>query len=107
MAQVDFTNAVLSLVSTNTEVPTHYTYMALRDYLYDSSGNSVSTGTSSILQSAQKSFIKSWSGIFNTSGTEFYIRNDATNALRWKISNISFSQGDTYVFQIPVTLTCN
>ena len=107
MAQVDFTNAVLSLVSTNTDVPTHYNYMGFNQYLKDSSNNVISTATARVLDSAPKSFTYLWSGTFETSGTEFYIYDTLYGNMGWKISNISFSSGDTYVFQIPVTLTCN
>ena len=46
-----------------------------------------------------------YSGSFAGSGTEFYI--GARNALYWKVSNISFANGDTYSFVIDIEVDGN
>jgi len=104
MAMVDFTNAKITPTGEN---PAKYAYMNMRSsVLLDASNNFIVTN-SSVTQTKNdpKLMVFSYAGTFTTSGTEFYIWN-ASASSRWKVSNISFSSGDTYSFQIPTTLTC-
>lgn len=108
MAEVDFTNARIE--PSGTENPATDAYVQLNTYaFYDSSTNMVNSGTSSRTQliNQQKQLMFLYQGRFTTSGTEFYIYQGTNYLRRWKVSNISFNSGDTYVFQINATLTCN
>lgn len=111
MAMVDFTNARLELASTNPSIPSvGKTYLNLNNaILRDSNGIQIcSNASTSILINEQYKFVIRFAGKFTASGTEFYICDTASIATpRWKMSNISFNNGDTYVFQITANLTCN
>ena len=111
MAEVDFTNARIEPSSLGNWVnPTNAADVSLNNYSYyllDSSGSSISSALSPTqLINQQKQLMFLYQGTFTASGTEFYIR--PTSSLSgWKVSNISFNSGDTFVFQINATLTCN
>ena len=107
MAMVDFSNARIEVNSTDTESPTKYANVNLAGgYLYDASGNVIGGSNISQLINQQKQLMYNYQGTFSASGTEFYVVGNGYQA-RWKISNISFSSGDTYVFQINASLVCN
>ena len=106
MAQVDFSNASLSLVGSAPPFSTSYVNLNTAT-LRDVNGNAITTNNSiTFLENEQDSLLASYTGVFIASGTEFYIYT-ANNIGLWKISNISFQNGDAYTFQMPVTLTCN
>lgn len=115
MAQVDFTNARISPYTGNGIAPssprvnpTRYSYVTLTSSteFLDASGNRVSQPTKTTLKNAQKQFVILYNGTFTASGTEFYIVYDNGGCAGWKVSNISFSSGDTYVFSIKADLIC-
>lgn len=64
--------------------------------------------TSSVVETTENGFKVVYDGKFSTSGTEFYLgnfRQYTTITYRerfWKISNISFSAGDSFHFQVDV-----
>ena len=104
MAQVDFTNARLELIGTVSPVSQAYVNLDTA-VLYNASGQAINGNYSiSWLVNEQKKALASYSGLFTASGTEFYLHSN-TNS-KWKVSNISFQNGDSYTFQIPVSLTC-
>jgi hypothetical protein len=110
MAEVDFSNARIELDTRKPDNPTVAENVALTlagGRLYDASGNSiVSSYNISNLINQQKQLMYLYHGTFNASGTEVYLTT--TNfGTGWKITNISFQSGDTYVFQINATLVCN
>lgn len=114
MAQVDFSNARIEPANISPSVnPTAYSNLTLAGYndtLYDSRINAVSSNINvTQLTNQQKQLMYLYQGTFSASGTEFYIIHapSYTNYAGWKVSNISFSAGDTYVFQINATLVCN
>ena len=104
MAQVDFSNAVLD-VNSNNKPMTNINYMEL------GTGNGVLTNGSSVINTnASVSIIQNtpskvsllFTGTFTASGNTCY-----TNYQRWKISNISFSSGDSYAFVIDIEVSGN
>ena len=113
MAQVDFSNAVLDI---RTDISIEYP-MAHADYLilasspqiYNSASNRINNNYSSsiILNTPSKVSIL-FSGAFTASGTEFYLGGSNFPMWRpWKVSNISFSSGDTYAFVIDIEVSGN
>ena len=109
MAQVDFSNAVLDVVS-------GYTPLSLPEYLrlnvsefHDSSHNALnyqSWNPNVILQNTPTKVSILYSGTFNVGGTEFYIAYTGTEEA-WCVSNISFSAGDVYSFVIDIEVSGN
>lgn len=101
MAQVDFSNAIITPNTSNILYNSDLTLY--NNVLRDVSGNSIVRNSSIVSNIAENTVLKlTYSGEFLASGTEFYIglNND------WRVSNISFSSGDTYTFSIRADLTC-
>lgn len=112
MAEVDFSNATIEIDPSATQSPVTYANVNLdRADLYSTNGAQITTGaTMSRLINEQKQLMYLYQGTFTADGTAFVVHGvyGANNwAARWKVSNISFNSGDTYVFQINATLTCN
>lgn len=108
MAAVDFSNARLSVDTTRTKSPIYPPYLNLPSSPCDINGNSISTAASATrIVDEQNKVSYKYNGTFTASGTEFYFGNYYPSEQRWRISNITFNSGDTYVFQINATLTCN
>ena len=110
MAQVDFSNARIEpVVSPNVSTgnATANSYLNLNSTaLVDATDNAIVTNYSSqLLKNEKKEFVYMYTGTFTTSGTVCYIRY-VSNVSWWKISNISFSAGDTYAFSIKADLIC-
>lgn len=110
MAEVDFSNAIIEPALTDT--PTVNANLSLdSNLLYSVSSPStsiVNSGATRLrLVNASKQMVYIYQGVFTTSGTEFLIHTSSNATAGWKVSNISFNSGDTYVFQINATLTCN
>ena len=112
MAQVDFSNAVLDLYSGNPSYADKP--MNSSDYLNLGGNNShilVNTSGSSIVSNSSKTIITNtpskvsilYTGTFTASGTEFL----TYEAPRWRVSNVSFSSGDTYSFVIDIEVSGN
>lgn len=108
MADVDFSNAVLDINSTTASKQISLSnYLGLGDTgfpnLYNVSGQIISSN-------ANKSFIVNtpskvsilFSGSFGVGGTEFYIVHNGYSYRDWKVSNITFSAGDSYSFIIDI-----
>ena len=100
MAEVDFTNATLSLVSNpmNGNAP-------LNLYsIYNSNRQPItsSINRATVLKTTEKDLYK-MSGAFSNSGTEFYIGNSSESI--WKVENVSFQSGDTFemIFSLNIT----
>ena len=106
MAEVDFSNARIEVDSTSNQNPTTTAEVLLANgtTLVDSSNTVIGSGRATRLINQQKQLMYNYTGSFTASGTEFYF---GTNQSRWKVSNISFSSGDTYVFQVNASLVCN
>ena len=117
MAEVDFTNARIEpftgTIDTRTNVnPTRQDLVSINNptSLADAYGNSITTNHSTTrLVNEQKQLMYLYQGTFTASGTAFYILHlpSGSEICGWKVSNISFNSGDTYVFQINATLVCN
>lgn len=113
MAQVDFSNAVLD-IRTDRQINNPMTmsdYMMLTynaGYLYDNNTTIISPGSLSILLNTPTKVSILYTGTFNTSGTEIYIGDGRYNYPEnrpWRVSNISFSNGDTYAFVIDIEVS--
>lgn len=76
--------------------------------LYDSEGNQLTSNVSRtmVINTPDK---RAWvyAGTFIASGTEAYFCVVNTTDKDWKISNISFSSGDIYSFEVEVSLSGN
>ena len=102
MAQVDFSNAVIEPVTSR-----FWGYapnMTLASYtpLYDATSSAITSNeTRSISYNSPSTKKYIYSGTFTASGTEFYISGKDF----WRVSNISFSAGDTYSFEVEITVT--
>lgn len=119
MAQVDFSNAVLdgnASHSANLLSLEHYIGLYDRNYtdLYDSTSSVItSNANKSIVTDTPSKASILYTGNFTASGTELYIasrRSDLPGIvwdIVWKVSNISFSSGDTYSFIIDIETSGN
>lgn len=111
MAQVDFSNAVLTPHTYN---PVTAPWMGLYSNssiypvkIVDSNGNVLTSSlTARHPVDGAKRGIYTITGTFNTSGTEFYIIGGGTNytTVHWKVSGVTFASGDTFTMQISTTL---
>lgn len=107
MAQVDFSNAVISLHSTS-DRPFSKTYLALKPYnaysIGSESGTSYATNvTYTTLTNTPSKWSYLCSGTFTTANTEFYIYWG--NGVMWHVTNISFASGDTFNFVLEIEIT--
>jgi hypothetical protein len=103
MAQVDFSNARIEPCG---NVMGAYQSMALysESILYNSSNARITSGESrNISYESLTKKILMYTGTFISSRTEFYI----TGTSFWKVSNVSFSNGDTYSFEVVITVNGN
>lgn len=115
MADVDFSHAVLDVRSDITPInpmsQSTYLLFFVTGTLYDSnSGWVVSSGaTRTVLSDTPTKVSILFTGTFSTSGTEFYMGDNSAAAERrpWKVSNISYSAGDTYSFIIDIETSGN
>lgn len=107
MAQVDFSNAVLDVYGTQKpmEVGAYMSFYRTGT-LYNLAGTAVSSGSQSKITDTPSKVSILFSGSFTASGTEFYIVYYADKPY-WKVSNISFSSGDTYSFIIDIETSGN
>ena len=111
MAIVDFSNAVLDV---NPDIlggwtPNDCTYVGLAysGGLYDSNGNRVGGSTREIILNTPTKVSVLYTGAFSASGTEFYLIYNGINLKPWKVSNISFNNGDGYSFVIDIEVSGN
>lgn len=122
MAEVDFSNAVLDVFEGNEYVSAYNPmstsdYMQLKnssvEYFYNLQGNGISVPNPvvSILSNTPTKVSISYVGTFNSSGTEFLIGlYSVTGGYKyagWKVSNVSFSSGDTYSCIIDIEVSGN
>lgn len=107
MAQVDFSNAVLDVYRSEKPM-THNDYLRLQNHGFFYNGGSVNeqSGSVSVITNTPTKVSLLYTGTFTASGTEFYIAYTA-NAGTFKVSNISFSAGDTYAFVIDIEVSGN
>lgn len=110
MADVDFSNAKIQPLSVTDSInPTAGAYFgAGSTNLYNSSWGVISTNASrQVLTDQSKQVVLLFQGTFTTSGTEFYLGVSYIDRnYGWRIYNISFSAGDTYMFKIRADLIC-
>lgn len=106
MAEVDFSHARIQPWYNN---PTIKSNLCLNTaYLYDITAYTTEIGIGNCTQlvNQQKQLVYQYQGTFNTSGTEFGVWTLGGTIGGWKVSNISFSSGDTFIFQIKADLIC-
>ena len=111
MAQVDFSNAVISVDTSLANKVNPVSRLEINidasSSLNDANGNVISTNYSATRTvNEQYQFVYVYTGRFTASGTEFYVYKDYASAARWKVSNVSFSAGDTFSFKIRADLIC-
>lgn len=107
MAEVDFSNARLSVDPARTKSPIDPNYLNLiANYFYDSNWNRISTVSFTRVVDEQNRVSYIYSGTFTASGTEFYFGDAYPSEFdqRWRVSNITFSSGDTYQFKVTANL---
>ena len=108
MAMVDFSNAVLDV---NREKPLNYQYLSTDEYnhyLMDANGNIINSNRSTqVLTNTPTTLSRLYTGSFTASGTEFYLGTYFTTGSAWKVSNVSFSSGDSYSFVIDIEVSGN
>jgi len=108
MASVDFSHATIELKSTVVWNDNYRVYLCLNDgTLRNSAKNTiVSNQASTVVSDNLNGFKILYSGKFTEAGTEFYIgTNWGGDVLAWKVSNVSFSAGDTYSFTVTTHIT--
>lgn len=105
MAEVDFSNA--KIAPAGTKNTTSYAKLNMdNEKLFNSSFVQINSNASiSMLTNQQKRLAYLYSGTFTASGTEFLVSRQNSDAY-WRISNISFQSGDTYMFKIRADLIC-
>lgn len=104
MADVDFSHAVLDAVNGETPL-THSSYLDLmHNFWYGST--EISVPVISLITNTPTKVSILYTGTFNQSGTEFYFAY-VGGAGTFKVTNISFSAGDTYSFIIDIEIEGN
>ena len=109
MAMVDFTNAKIE-PATSMNNPTYTTDVGLNNSILSSSGSIITSGaTRTRIVNEQKQLVYLYQGTFTASGTEFRIQMETGQGIytSWRVYNISFADGDTYLFQVKADLICN
>ena len=114
MAEVDFSHAKIapatSYSGSTTVNPTANSDVSLNPtgyYLYNSNGSSISSAIyPTRLVNTQKQMVFQYQGTFTASGTEFYVITVGSYMAAWRVYNISFNSGDTFIFQIKADLIC-
>lgn len=102
MAQVDFSNARIEPLHAITWSWDYQLGLASTGALFSSDGTQIVSNQQmnySYYNPPTKAVIL-YAGAFTASGTEFYIKNQVYG---WKVSNVSFSAGDSYSFEIEIT----
>lgn len=109
MAQIDFTNAILTPFANTPLQPYRFGLGDGQVGICDSSGNDIGSITSAISNSTASGFTATLTGTISTGisqSTEFYIKAPYwSNTIRWKVSNITFQGDDTFILKIDVQMT--
>jgi len=104
MAQIDFSNARIEPYGTNTPSANQYASLQISSF-YDASGVQKINENDSQTQvtTTKNRVVFRYRGRIQSgfSGTVFLIGS------YWKVSNISYSAGDTYDFTVGCDITCN
>lgn len=103
MAQVDFTNAHIEPYGNN---PIYIeTDVGLNGVnFYNASGNAITSLTRTVTKNESDNLVYTYSGTFHASGTEFFMRGNNSYDVKWRVYNISFSNGDTFNFKISANI---
>lgn len=102
MAQVDFTNAVIEPYINNPLSRSRLSLDANAIYALDGSADIIS-GLSVQYSNTKTSINATYTGTFTASGTGFRILQAETH---WRVTNVSFSAGDTLYLTIRADLIC-
>lgn len=105
MADVDFSNArITPIKDSRNNLEFNYINLPTSGNIYDANSQGIGTLSGQVIINEQKQFVIIYSGSFTASGTEFYMAS--YSGAWWKISNISFNSGDTFMFKIRADLIC-
>lgn len=106
MAQLDLSNAHISVANIS---PLENANLSLNQSwnFRNASKVQISNGNGSQASRDKDGILLRYYGTFTASGTEFYLFSNNSYGNHWRISNVSFSSGDTYDFTIAANLTCN
>ena len=117
MAVVDFSNAVLNVFEGNQNVrqmkPFENSDIALNSPIIKNMSGTDISRSYAVRTLRNTPTVKSYlyTGTLAESGTEFLIGNFSSSVgvlyASWKVSNISFSSGDTYAFVVDVEVSGN
>lgn len=111
MAQVDFSNAVLEPYTDVKPLTAQYDLgIEINNISNANSGIIASNLTTTVLENTLSKRSVLFTGTFTDSGTEcylYYYFSIAVHNIYWKISNISFSSGDTFSFVIDIEVSGN
>lgn len=112
MATVDFSNAEIEPNPDYSGSIISLQYLQMLNLLAvhaeDENGNSVvSSITNRNAGSSVNTLSVGYSGVFSTSGTEFYLggTSDLGKKMVWKITGVSFSSGDDFDFIIDAVIS--
>ena len=107
-SQVDFSNASLTMVNKTSAWTVGVLYLDQGANLYNESSSyspSITTNaTKTVLVNTNQRYVINHTGKFTTNGTGFHIGADH-NPRVWKVTDVSFSGGDTYSFDLEINLT--
>jgi len=107
MADVDFSNARIEPFGTICPAAYSYLNITTNSSLRDANDTSIASNHATRDINDQKQMLTTYYGTFTASGTEFYLYQYTNLGVgKWKISNVSFNSGDTYMFNINAELVC-
>ena len=103
MAQVDFSHAVLEPYEDSKPLTWDYLNLDTTNSIFNRNGQGIGTGSRSIITNTPTKVSFLFAGTFSASGTEFLMGNYTV----FRVSNISFSVGDSYSFIIDIETSGN
>lgn len=115
MASVDFSNAVLEVSPNYGNDTISQSFVGIvgglngnNTYIIkwnDSELRTIATLVVSNITNTTTKLSYSFIGTFLEGGDHFYISSQVNNAPYWKVSNISFSEGDNFAFVIDIDIS--
>lgn len=105
MAQVDFTNAHIEPVGSDSSIYKENDVSLKPISFYNASGSSIASPNYTVTKNESNNLVYTYTGSFYASGTEFYLYGyNMTSAKKWRVYNINFASGDTFNFKISAKI---